>query len=545
MSRLAVGLLTVVLLFLGPFAPLIYMRPKYATWIALDVGMALGVLFALLWVSGGWSRPSEGRFGTWRSWALGAVWGGLATFGWLMSGSRIATNEPLPLYDLSLLLRHVWILGMDLYGAWSTVAAVAAAFVPLLLAVAGAWLFGSLEREARQLGKVRSGQALAGVLAFTALAAWLPVSEWLVPSLTRNLRESAELYGQVRSDIDGSLAAELATLEITRRPDVHIYIVESYGDIVRRGRLARHWEPMVDRLDSELTEAGWATASGMSHAPVHGGRSWMADAAVLFGISVTRQVTYEHLISLVDELPHLPGFMAEQGYETVLVRPKDRARPGVELVNYFDFSTTVFFDDLQYRGPVVGWGHIPDQYTVDYVHEHVLDGMQAPSFAFFHLATAHIPWLDAPPILEPYTLWQQQEGRTEPIYKERSRYSEFRMRMSRFKRRNEGKHKPTATADPESYLDNVLYDLEVLSRQLASGPQREQLVVMMGDHQPPLIANGRRPDVPIHLLASSPELLEPFLQAGFERGLRPANLGPAPIRHRDLFPLLARTLTIK
>ncbi|HHO53942.1 MAG TPA: hypothetical protein ENK18_24500 [Deltaproteobacteria bacterium] len=532
-----VTLLCLVVLVSGPAWPRGYARTSRALTVAPDMVVAIVILWGLQWIRGGW-RASAERRGSTRAWLVGVFWALLCTYELGRACSRIATNEDLPIYDLLLLSKHLWVLGRDLYGVWATVAVLVLLLVPVGLTIVGTLLAGRLEAWARSVGPARSLASIAVIAVLSAGVAVSKRSTFVMPWLISNLSESWDLLYEVRSDIQDRPHRGLEDLTLTRRPDVHIYIVESYGDVVRRDEaLAARWAPGVDALEEHLTERGWYTASGLSEAPVHGGRSWIADASLLLGLYVARQSTYEHLIGLTDQLPHLPGFFAGQGYETVLVRAKDRARPGVSLVNHFGFGHTVFFDDLEYEGPVVGWGHIPDQYTIDFVNERVLDELDAPTFAFFHLATAHIPWREAPPLLDPYTRWQGRRGRSRALVHERSAYSELRMRMSRFKyhRRESVKE---SHGDPQNYLDSVLYDLEAIARQLEDGPDGEQIILIMGDHQPPLIAQGMSSDVPVHVLASDPSLLRGFIDAGFEPRLRPREIDGADVEHRGLFALI-------
>jgi hypothetical protein len=194
---------------------------------------------------------------------------------------------------------------------------------------------------------------------------------------------------------------------------------------------------------------------------------------------------------------------------------------------------------------VVGWGNVPDQFTIDHVHEQVFDTTPGPIFAFLHLATAHMPWQEAPDILDDADEWQDREGRRTPIFKPRTFESERAMRISRFKRnrRTEGDDDEEAVAQrADLYLENVLYDLEVIARRHLDGPDGDQIVLIMGDHQPPLIAQGTSYEVPVHVLASSPELVKGFLDAGFEDRLRPVVTDDPQVEHRELLAVVYRAI---
>jgi hypothetical protein len=67
-------------------------------------------------------------------------------------------------------------------------------------------------------------------------------------------------------------------------------------------------------------------------------------------------------------------------------------------------------------------------------------------------------------------------------------------------------------------------------------------MVLLGDHQPPaaISGEGASHDVPVHVVADRPELLESLLARGFVAGLDPS--GPALGPMHALGPLLVSAL---
>jgi hypothetical protein len=93
-----------------------------------------------------------------------------------------------------------------------------------------------------------------------------------------------------------------------------------------------------------------------------------------------------------------------------------------------------------------------------------------------------------------------------------------------------------------NYEATVLYDLALLERFLAQ-LKGDALVIIMGDHQPPLLAvETRNFDTPVHVLAKDPALLEELRAHGFSEGLWLAPNEPTTVLHEGLFSLLVRTL---
>ena len=67
------------------------------------------------------------------------------------------------------------------------------------------------------------------------------------------------------------------------------------------------------------------------------------------------------------------------------------------------------------------------------------------------------------------------------------------------------------------------------------------MLIVLGDHQPaPLVTgpNASR-DVPIHVISADPDLIEPFIDAGFVPGTMPTDT-PATRRQDDFRSLLHR-----
>jgi hypothetical protein len=540
--RLLVALAACWALLELPLSPGSVPRPRMAEGVCLDAVVLVGLIVLL------------GRALRRGRWALvlagGALWALLVVFEMARSGTLHATNNDLPLYDAVLLAHHLYILGRDLYGGWATAGLLGLLLTPLVLWAFASALLGWIVRVARELARPWLA-ALLGVLLLVGVVSEAKDhgTRFLLPIALDNAMRSLSLWREVRQEIEKGPRPELLRATLPVEPDVVFYIVESYGQIVQtRPEMKAQWEPAVDQLQARVETAGWHEVSGLSVAPVHGGRSWIADASLLMGVKVEHEATYEHLMTLTDELPHLPRFFADRGYTTVLVKPKDRARPGVRLENQFAFHETLFADDLDYRGPFYGWGEIPDQFAIDRVEEEVLAPLEGPAFAFFHLVTSHMPWKPAPPLLADWREWQTQAGLRQPVFMERSFENEMRMRFSRWKRtlREDKIYRPPTDEQPGLYVENVLYDLEAVVQRLEKGVRTPRLVVLMGDHQPPLVAPGSGPEVIVHVLASDPRWLEEFREHGFVDGMKPAAAPPGPgpgkLAHWDLFPVLIEAL---
>ena len=130
------------------------------------------------------------------------------------------------------------------------------------------------------------------------------------------------------------------------QPDLEFLIIESYGKVVHTApQMQDRWRALLDDLEPELTQQGWHMASGWARASVSGGRSWISDASTLSGIQIRYESVWNHVQPHITQLTHLPGWLNQYGYATLVCRPKDRARMGLELRNDFGWRHTVFADD--------------------------------------------------------------------------------------------------------------------------------------------------------------------------------------------------------
>ncbi len=459
-------------------------------------------------------------------------------------GVYLMNQDPL-IYDQLQLLSHFMILLTDLWGARGTLAVIAI-FSGLLL---------SLTIAARLLrrGLVTPGLrriALAGVIASAAGAAasdgpW--PARWSAASLLPNLRQSLSVWRSVQRGISGAPYAAAMDLHLERTPDVSFYILESYGRMIYGDEVSRvRMGLLCDELGTKLEARGWSLAAGFSRSPVSGGRSWLADGTALSGLRVAHESVWQQLTRHLDTLPHLPRFMAQQGYTTVVVRPKDRERQGLVIRNDFGWDVGIFHDELGYRGPHIGWGWIPDQYSLGRLRDELLPGLPHPRFLWFHGVVGHGPWEEVPPLVTDWRTLDQLDGYEDFPEFVREDSHELKFRLQRYRRIPEDHRRTRGSLDAlrEGYLAAVRYALTAATEAAgaaADSPPDGQLIVLMGDHQPPILSRFDGHDVPVHVLASDPELLQPFLDRGFVPGFRPRGR-EHQLTHEGLFAHIVRTL---
>lgn len=295
------------------------------------------------------------------------------------------------------------------------------------------------------------------------------------------------------------LPSDLSKLE---RANVHFILVESYGramfEVPAHVSASRK---TFERFERELTDKGFQLASGMYDSPTYGGQSWLAHATIGTGVRTTNQLEYE--VVLARKPKTLATFFREAGYRTVMMMPgTTREWPRGE---FYNFETKYYLWHFGYKGPKFSWATMSDQYLLDVVRRRELPNKSRPLFIQYVLVSSHAPWSTLPPIIDDWSkvgdgsIYHQIPPRRFPI---------------------EWPHFENAT---EAYAASIVYDFEILREYIGQFIDDGSLVIVMGDHQPVPEVNGHSPEhgVPVHVLSRNPELIKPFLERGYLKGLRP------------------------
>ena len=436
-----------------------------------------------------------------------------------------------------------------------------------VLALVGAaglgWAVPRLVRMAARTGQSRPAKGLllgAHVVAWSLIGIVAPAQEWGPENLTyqegnertrvrtvaAKVVENAEASLRLRALLDtldqapvDSTYVRYADLDLERRPHVYLYMIESYGEVLdRHPDLQGPYRRMMHRVEDSLAADGWHAATTVSEAPVRGGRSWLAIASVMLGTRVEHQVLYERFRDDPGSTPHLVRFLDRQGYRTVALQPYTVERPGLPLTNHYGFDAQLYRDDLDYTGPDYGWGVVPmpDQYSLGVAHERFLSNDPPPTFLFFETVFSHALWnYGLPPVVEDWRAFNtvgagnDAKGTLAARAKRDSWLPDSLTAPRIF-------DQPT----PTRFLRHIAYEIDVMQQYLREQAPPNSLVILLGDHQPPLLPSDTF-GVPIHILSQDPDLVDAFRRHGFTEGLR---LSPEARRwkHEGLFSLVVRAL---
>jgi hypothetical protein len=365
------------------------------------------------------------------------------------------------------------------------------------------WSWG---RIAGALAAPRARIALA-VAALVALGAYPLVPGWFTAPVTasyaRQALLAAHVLGGKATGLPESppLASDLARL---RGADVFVIFLESYGAATydRPEHLAR-LAPARDALAAAAAATGRGVMSAFVASPTFGGASWLAHASLLSGVEVRDGDAYNLLMT--ERRRTLVRTFGERGYRTVALMPGLR-QDWREGAAFYGFDEIYGAGRLDYRGPEFGWWRIPDQYALARLDRlEVAPRPRLPLFVFFPTITSHAPFRPVPPYQPD---WERLLGE--------------RPYAPEVERALQGYRAEWQNLEP-AYADSVSYALEWLGGYLRERRDADLVLVVLGDHQPPVGVGGERPswEVPVHVIAKRGPLLQALLAEGFVAGVAP------------------------
>ncbi|WP_040605746.1 sulfatase-like hydrolase/transferase [Salisaeta longa] len=506
-----------------------------------------------------WSADRAYATGVRRTAAV--LYGALFLYALYDAGIYLATQRSAIFYeDAQYVVSTAYLLQSLL--SWSRAALLVGTLAGLAVLLGGVmpWTFRAMARAGRHRASRR-------ILAVGHLVVWplvfvvAPWQAWGAENLTYqtgNERTRVRtLSGKIVENVQASLRLhqlldelEQAPVDSTyfgyrsvplrERPNIYLLMVESYGAVLNsHPALRAPYRRMMRRMTDSLAADGWHMASGHAVAPVRGGRSWLAIASTLTGARVGHQLLFKRFEQHAAGYPHLVDFLNRRGYQTMAVQAATRARPGLPAPNTYGFDRLLYQNALNYRAPLYGWGGVPDQYSLHYAHA-VADSSRAPLFLFFEGVDSHALWnYGLPPYLPDWRTFNAAAAHPQP----RS-WLDARARL-------ETAMLPDSVTSPriydapvtQRYLRHIAHDLRVVRDFLRTAVPPNSLVLLMGDHQPPVLPSTTA-DVPLHVLSRNPALLRGFTShLGFTSGLlRPPGQPLARVRQEALYSILVHML---
>ena len=428
--------------------------------------------------------------------------------------------------------------GMNLLtGALGYVRAILVALL-LIVAVVGIiafcfWLTGRTQTLLCFSPRKSAAVLLMGIVVWSAMTiAEVPgAARSFYNQLTEHITSTYYTYAELKNfkqelEVDHVLAKTPVDnlFNKLKGKDVLIIFIESYGRaVLDQPEFAQHVRPALQKGSEDLAASGLGVRSAFLSSSTLGGLSWLAHGTALSGLWINSQERYNSLI--MSQRPSINRLFKNAGWRTVAVMPAiTKAWPEGD---YFGYQQIYTANNLGYKGLPFNWVTMPDQYTLSAFQHLERKPGHVPVMAEIALISSHAPWTPTPTLVDwnevgdgsifnsqatagdtPEFIWQDT-GRIRTQFRKSIEY---------------------ALADLVSYA--VTYGDENL------------VIIAFGDHQPAPLVTGdnENRDVPIHLIARDPKILESVSGWNWTQGMLPAN--DAPVwRMDELRPRLIETFS--
>ncbi|OLC51893.1 MAG: hypothetical protein AUH43_01460 [Acidobacteria bacterium 13_1_40CM_65_14] len=300
--------------------------------------------------------------------------------------------------------------------------------------------------------------------------------------------------------------------------DVFLIFIESYGAVsYERPEFAARLAASRARLDAAIRATDRDVVSAYVESPTFGGGSWLAHLSLLSGIEVRDPDT--NALLMTQNRDTLARSFGRRGFRTVALMPG--LRQSWPEGTFYGFDEIYGADRLAYRGPEFGWFAIPDQFSLDR-----LDALEVgrpsrpPLFVFFPTISTHFPFSPTPPYQPDWRRIATARPYDGPdivrAYAGEPNWKDF----------------------GPGYVEAMAYDFATIEGYLRKRPDRDFVMILLGDHQPPAAVSGEAApwDVPVHVIARRKHVLDGLLAHGFREGLTP--LRPSLARMHALLPIL-------
>ena len=420
----------------------------------------------------------------------------------------------------------LWLYGLAIVG-------VLAALITILI------IINALLDSGAALKLPRSTRIITALLATLSLFAgfryqiYTAKPEMILSSLTfkleKNIADSFDLYNDIASFDDTAIrqAYDYTAYTLDKKPNIYLIFVESYGSVLyKRADYRAAYTKLLGELEQQLNGDGWQATSALSESPTWGGGSWMAYTSTLFGLRIDNHPQYLSLLNKyqVQSYPDLGRYLKTQGYYYAWVSSiADELddRMWNRYIRFLGVDQWLRYRDLNYNGPLYGWGPAPpDQYVLNYANQVLQKRTDQPLLFVTITQNSHFPWVPQPPVVEDWRTFDEMtvapaEADAAPI---------------------------ESTGKRQNYLTAVEVQLRMLTDLILNSGDEESLFILVGDHQPPQVS-GRFDGwaTPVHIISKDQALIDIFAQYGFTPGLKVKTTAPT-LHHEGNYSLFVRAL---
>lgn len=427
-----------------------------------------------------------------------------------------------PVFDGYLFINGMNLLQGTLGKFSAVVIAILLALVVIAIVIVAFWVLGRVQSLLCMSVKRSAALLVSGFILWLLLfllgstRASLPFYQ----HLSTHARDIVATITDIQSfkhqleDTDNQIPVNENLLSLLQDKDVLVIFVESYGrTVLDNPEYAPHIRPLLEGTSKTLMEKSFVARSGFLTSPTVGGLSWLAHGTAMSGLWIDNQIRYNSL--MISEQPSLNRLFNRAGWRTVAVMPAITME--WPEGNYYGYDHIYHAHNLGYLGKPFNWVTMPDQYTLAAFHARELaQTSRRPVMAEIALISSHAPWTPVPQLIDWHSVGdgsvfnaQATSGDSpETVWKDNARIRlQFRL--------------------------SIEYALQTIASYLTTYGNDNTVVLVLGDHQPAPIVTGDNTDlnrgardVPIHLIARDPEVINAVAQWQWTPGMLPADHAP-------------------
>jgi hypothetical protein len=341
--------------------------------------------------------------------------------------------------------------------------------------------------------------------------------------ILNNSKLSFDSYrGQKKISL-ANLKAEIEYEKYTlkKKPNLYVLFFESYGKVLfTHNDLKDPYLKCLKNCQDSLTKRGWNIASSFSISPVSGGNSWISYSTFMLGFKVQNEGEYLFLLKNEDVLnyDHFFRLFGKKGYTNYRLNSmpenENLTIPWGDFTKFYDCNHWILNKDFEFHGRGYGFGPSPpDQYSLFFANDYIHSKNKEPYTLFFINQNSHHPFFSPDSIVNNWKLLNNKDSLPDknPVFLQ----------------------KPQA----KDYLKSVKYDLMAFTQFILKEGKENDIFIIIGDHQPPVITlHNDGFETPVHIISRDSSFVEGFLKYGFEPGLQIHNLNNF-VRHEGLYSM--------
>ncbi|MFT7196083.1 MAG: hypothetical protein ACI83W_000433 [Marinoscillum sp.] len=337
-----------------------------------------------------------------------------------------------------------------------------------------------------------------------------------------NLKKSYECY-QISQQSFGKRyqeARENIKLELVDTPpNIHFIFIESYGSFFYQSeKLAHSSYKQLTSFQENIAQKGYHTLSNLSESTTTGGQSWLTYSSVLFGYRMDNNTLFENLLNDPNfgQGNGLMQIFKKIGYTNYNLNPISPINgitvPYDAMRGFYGIDRWILNKDINYKGDKYGFGTAaPDQYSMNFTSK-LIEQEKVLPYTFFYLTkSSHSPF----PKIKLVDDWQKLNQTAGSIHQHEG-FLKF----------------PTV----EDYGQAIKYQIENLEQFISDHKYANDLFLLMGDHQPPVVSKPKTHGLttPVHIISKNKAFLDEFKDFGFVKDLRSAS---KHIKHESFYSI--------